>query len=195
MRVLVIGGSGLPGGVLGYDLARRGWGAIALSRTPPIGYDKWVRYGDHHPLDVALERHHVDLIVNAAAMASREECRSRPDLAIVINADLPGIWADIAKKKNIPFVQISTDAVFPGNSQAPFAEVDAVKPPTPYGVSKNIGGNFVRRNNFQALIVRTNFFAWSQSSLKGTLDFFVSSLFAISHCFMSSLENTISEVF
>ena len=67
-------------------------------------------------------------IINAAAYTAVDRAESEPDLAMMINGTVPKVLATVAKDLDIPFVNISTDYVFNGQSFTPYLETDL--PPT-----------------------------------------------------------------
>jgi dTDP-4-dehydrorhamnose reductase len=113
-----------------------------------------------------------DVIINCVALANHEACEEKPEVARLLNVELPALWAAVAGESSARFVHFSTDAVFDGKSSEPYGEGDFASPPSVYGQTKLQGEQAVLAANSQALVFRTNFFGWSQSGEKGILDFF-----------------------
>src|SRR5512138_3967946 len=57
---------------------------------------------------------HPDWLVNCAALANLEACEENPNLARILNTEIPGELAEACIKRGIRFVHISTDSVFDG---------------------------------------------------------------------------------
>jgi len=171
-KVLVLGASGFFGSSAGYALAKQGWHLTGVSRAETSFYSS------HHAIDSLAEvpdilrSHPWDVVLNCVAMANHEQCEARPEDAQEINADLPALWAGIAAEIGATFVHVSTDAVFNGSRDELYAENDATVPHSVYGKTKRRGEEAILSENPHSLVLRTNFFGWSQNSSKGILDFF-----------------------
>lgn len=100
-----------------------------------------------------------EVIINAAAynaVDKIEESESDFELAQKVNADAPGILAEIAEELNIVLVQYSTDYIFAGNKKEGYDESDEAKPISKYGETKLAGEENVRKNCDQYYIIRTS---------------------------------------
>jgi dTDP-4-dehydrorhamnose reductase len=98
-----------------------------------------------------------ELIVNAAAWTDVDGCARDPEKAMEINGLAPGRLAAAAASLHAAFIQISTNEVFDGASDQPYAEDADPKPINPYGASKLAGERAVAAANSEHLVVRT---AW-----------------------------------
>jgi len=116
-----------------------------------------------------------DLVVNCAALASLETCEKQPELAWRLNAELPGELAESTLSLGIPFIHISTDAVFDGKN-GNYSEEETTNPINTYGRSKLAGEKAVHSVNSEALIARVNFYGWSLSGTKSLCEFFYNNL-------------------
>lgn len=96
-------------------------------------------------------------IVNCGAYTQVDKAEDEPELAHLINGQAPGMIARYALESYIPFVHISTDYVFDGNSVVPYKEEDKTNPQSVYGQSKLLGEDHVMARNPKAYILRT---AW-----------------------------------
>lgn len=148
-RVAVTG----AGGLLGRELVRALWGA---------GHE--VLPLTHREIDLldpsSLERitaARPNIVVNAAAWTDVDGCAGDPDLAQRINGDGAGHVAASAAAAGALAVQISTNEVFDGVRDEPYAEEDAPNPINPYGASKLAGEEQVARATDRHLVIRT---AW-----------------------------------
>jgi dTDP-4-dehydrorhamnose reductase len=95
-----------------------------------------------------------DVVVNAAAWTDVDGCARDPRRAMELNGRAPG---RLAGATGALFVQVSTNEVFDGSADAPYAETDAPNPINPYGASKLAGERAVAAAAPRHLIVRT---AW-----------------------------------
>jgi dTDP-4-dehydrorhamnose reductase len=97
------------------------------------------------------------IIVNAAAYTAVDRAESEEALARAINAEVPGLMAEEAKKIGALLVHYSTDYVFNGTKTSPYEETDATDPLGVYGKTKLAGEEAVRQSGAPYLIFRT---AW-----------------------------------
>lgn len=95
------------------------------------------------------------LIVNAAAHTAVDKAESEPDIARLINAQAPALLAQEATKLGAWMVHYSTDYVFDGSGNQPWAEGDATGPLSVYGRTKLEGEQLVATNP-KHLIFRTS---------------------------------------
>lgn len=98
-----------------------------------------------------------DIVVSAAAYTAVDPAEDEPDLAFAINSEGAGHVAAAAAKLGVPVLHLSTDYVFDGESQLPYAETDPTNPRCVYGASKFSGEQAVATANSNHLILRT---AW-----------------------------------
>lgn len=101
-----------------------------------------------------------DVVINAAAYTAVDQAEDEPDRAMRINGDAAGEVAAAAKAAGAAIIQISTDYVFDGRADQPYAEDAPVHPLGAYGRSKRDGELRVRAENPRHLILRT---AWVYS--------------------------------
>ena len=100
-------------------------------------------------------------IVNAAAYTQVDKAEDEPALASKINADAVALIAAEAKKIDAAVLHYSTDYVFPGAGDVPYAEAAATGPINVYGQSKLAGEQALRDSGARHLILRT---AWLYGS-------------------------------
>jgi dTDP-4-dehydrorhamnose reductase len=101
-----------------------------------------------------------DLVINAAAFTAVDQAEEEPALAFRINAEGAGEAAAAARAVGAAFIQLSTDYVFDGETEAPYREDAPTNPLSVYGRSKLAGEEAVRAANPAHLILRT---AWVYS--------------------------------
>ena len=97
-----------------------------------------------------------DVIVNAAAHTAVDKAEGEPALARTLNALAPSVLAVEAEKIGAWLVHFSTDYVFDGSGQQPWAETDAPAPLSVYGQTKLEGEQWVAAACAKHLIFRTS---------------------------------------
>lgn len=116
-----------------------------------------------------------DVIMHGAAIAGHETAGRDPQQAYAVNVTATRILAEEADSLGAKLVFISTDALFSG-SRGNYREEDPPEPFSVYGETKALGEEAVRASTANHLIVRTNFFGWSETGQKSILEFFVNAL-------------------
>ncbi|MCB2213809.1 SDR family oxidoreductase [bacterium] len=181
MRLLVTGASGLLGLNLSMFAARQGHAVTGLVHSRALqGVPFEVQKVDLMQTESALaviEAAEPDAIIHCAAIASINAAETQPELATLLNAEAPGRLAEAAARWNVPFVHISTDAVFDGQ-RGDYVEADPTHPLSVYARTKLAGEEAVRAANPNAVIARTVFYGWSLSGQRSLAEFFVNSLAA-----------------
>jgi dTDP-4-dehydrorhamnose reductase len=104
----------------------------------------------------AIRAHAPDAVINAAAWTAVDRAEAEEDAATVINGDAPGAMARACADLRIPFVHISTDYVFDGAGETPFAPDHPTAPLGAYGRSKLAGEEAVRAAGGTHAILRTS---------------------------------------
>ena len=97
-----------------------------------------------------------DLVVIAAAYTAVDLAESQRDLARTINVEAPAAIAAAAAAIGAAVVNVSTDYVFAGDGEAPYAEDAATNPLNVYGATKLAGEQAVAVANPRALNIRTS---------------------------------------
>lgn len=157
-RILLLGKNGQVGWELQRSLAVLG-DVIALDRAGGRwpGHDAAL-CGDLTDLD-GLRRTVAALqpaaIVNAAAYTAVDKAESEPERAHRTNAQAPGALAEAAAACGAWLVHYSTDYVFDGSGERPWAEGDATGPLNTYGHTKLAGEDAIRASGCRHLILRT----------------------------------------
>jgi dTDP-4-dehydrorhamnose reductase len=116
-----------------------------------------------------------DVVINCAANPSVESCENRELSTYQINVELPEDLAMQAAAYGAKFIQVSSDAVYSGNS-GNYSELSTASPANAYGEMKLEAEFKVLAANPESLILRTNFFGLSAESDRGLADFFISNL-------------------
>jgi dTDP-4-dehydrorhamnose reductase len=178
MKLLITGVSGL----LGINLAQE-----MMNEHEIIGVDRGKLVNapfkvlkkdllDDDAVDFILDSAQPDWLVNCAALADLEACEENPDLAKRLNTDLPRRLARACKTRNIPFVHISTDAVFDGEKGDAYTEDDQPNPLGAYAKTKLDSEWAVLTENPNAIVARVNFYGWSLGGRRSLAEFFHNNL-------------------
>ena len=104
----------------------------------------------------AIRTHAPDVVINAAAYTAVDKAEEEEACATVVNGDAPGAMARECAAMGIPFLHVSTDYVFPGGGEVPWAPTDPVAPLGAYGRSKLAGERAVVAAGGRAAILRTS---------------------------------------
>ena len=110
MRLLVFGKTGQ----VARELARIAPDAVYLGRDEADLMDPVA-------CAAAVAASEADAIVNAAAWTAVDKAEAEEAAATVVNGDAPAAMARAAAAKGIPFLHVSTDYVFDGAGDRPFA--------------------------------------------------------------------------
>jgi dTDP-4-dehydrorhamnose reductase len=178
MKLLITGASGL----LGINLAME-----TMREHEVIGVDRGklksapflvikTNFYNSRAFDPMLDSTQPDWVINCAALANLDECEKHPDQARILNINLPRELAESCALRNIPFIHLSTDAVFAGTKEGTYTEDDEPDPLGVYAQTKLEGERAVQKANPQAIIARVNFFGWSLTNRRSLGEFFVNNL-------------------
>ncbi len=145
MTTLVFG----KNGQVARELARLCPEAIFLGRED-------VDLSDSAAVTDVIARHRPDAVINAAAFTNVDGAESASAEAMAVNARAPGTMARACASLNIPFVHFSTDYVFDGSGNRPWAPGTRTAPLNVYGLSKMAGEEAVRAAGGTHVILRTS---------------------------------------
>ncbi len=104
----------------------------------------------------AIHAHRPTAVINAAAWTAVDRAESEEEAATMVNGAAPTAMAQACANLGIPFVHISTDYVFDGAGDAPFAPDHPTAPLGAYGRSKLLGEDGVRASGGVYVILRTS---------------------------------------
>jgi dTDP-4-dehydrorhamnose reductase len=148
LRVLITGGLGKVG--------------LALVDRRPSNYQLLTpSHGnfDLEALESLDQQLHVikpDALINCASYTAVDKAETEDQLANQVNAHAVGILASYCKEHSIPMIQVSTDYVFDGLKDRPYATTDKPNPLNHYGRSKLSGETIARKNYPDVYIIRTS---------------------------------------
>jgi dTDP-4-dehydrorhamnose reductase len=148
MKLLVFGQTGQ----VARELARRLPAGVTADF---LGRDR-ADLSDPAACAAAVAQTQADVVINAAAWTAVDRAESDEAAATLVNAAAPGAMAVAAAARGLPFVHISTDYVFDGQGDAPFAPGHPTAPLGAYGRSKLAGEQAVRAAGGAHLILRTS---------------------------------------
>ncbi len=150
--VAILGGrNGLLGKALTHAFGESGFQALPLSRD------------DFDPLDAKalkafLQKETPAVLINAVAYTQVDKAEDEPQAAMALNRDLPALLGRACRERGVALVHFSTDFVFDGRQDRPYAPEDPVAPLSVYGASKLAGEDALRAQGLEnTLILRT---AW-----------------------------------
>lgn len=141
MTIFVTGASGLVGSAFARAATRRGHrvvGTVGSHRAPVEGVTEQLAVDLTHPSAItsAVLDAFPEAIVNCAALSVPEQCDANPALAQALNVALPGTLARLAHHVSARFVHLSSEQVFDGARDTPYAASDRVAPINLYGRQK-----------------------------------------------------------
>lgn len=178
MRILITGASGLLGLNVALEAAREHTVVGVVNQHPLYGTPFQVIQRDlslEHAIPSLLDHVRPDGVIHCAAQANVDQCELAPQMAMYLNAIVPGILAQETARRGLSMVHISTDAVFDGQ-KGDYCEEDAPNPLSAYARFKLEGEQRVLSANPGAAIARVNLFGWSLSGKRSLAEFFYSNL-------------------
>ena len=153
-KILVTGGTGQ----VGLELQRLTWPEGVTLLAP--GRDE-LDLASRETIAAWFAGKDISCIINSAAYTAVDLAEDNVAEAFAANALGPALLADVARERDIPLLQVSTDYVFNGSLDRAYREDDPVAPLGVYGASKLAGELAVRTGAPRHVILRT---AWVISS-------------------------------
>lgn len=148
VRVLVFGQTGQ----VARELARRLPAGVTAQFLPRALAD----LSDPAACAAAVAASDADAVINAAAWTAVDRAETEEAAASVVNGDAPTAMARACAARGLPFLHLSTDYVFDGAGDRPFAPDHPTAPLGAYGRSKLAGEVGVQQAGGQWLILRTS---------------------------------------
>ena len=155
-RALIVGASGQVGrqflqamgerAVPTSREAREGWLRLDLAELSEVGQ-----------VAAVLDAVEFEAVYCVGGMTHVDGCEAEPDLAWRTNGVGPGVLAEYAERRGVPYVFFSTEYVFDGaaDDPGPYAEEARTNPLSVYGKSKLDGERRVLAAHSAALVLRT----------------------------------------
>ena len=147
-RILLFGANGQVGHELQRTLEPLG-SVVALVRAD-------ADFSKPESLREVIRNNEPRMLVNAAAYTAVDKAESEPELALAVNAISPAVLTEEAEALGACFVHYSTDFVFDGSQNHPYAENSEANPLSEYGRSKLAGHLAVVGSCSRYLIIRTS---------------------------------------
>lgn len=147
-RIVLIGANGQ----LGTALSSLDWSGdelICLTRSE-------LDLSDIPSIGSVLSAFQPDFIVNAAAFTAVDRAESEREISIQINTTAVAEIAKQARRLGSWLIHFSTDYVFEGGGDRPWAEVDPTNPVNSYGADKLSGEEAVANAGGRWLVLRTS---------------------------------------
>ncbi|MFE3838686.1 dTDP-4-dehydrorhamnose reductase [Pseudogemmobacter sonorensis] len=145
MKLLVFGRTGQ----VATELARLSPGAVFLGRDE-------ADLADPASCAARILAHRPQAVINAAAWTAVDLAETEEAAAVLVNGAAPAAMARACAELSVPFVHISSDYVFDGTGEAPFAPDHPAAPLGAYGRSKLVGEEGVRASGAVHVILRTS---------------------------------------
>ncbi|MFC9431760.1 dTDP-4-dehydrorhamnose reductase [Streptomyces sp. NPDC056987] len=124
------------GGMLGRDLLAR----LAAAGRPAAGLDRAaLDITDPDAVRAAFAEHAPAVVVNCAAWTAVDDAESKEDDALAVNGTGPRVLAEACRESGAILLQVSTDYVFAGDGETPYAEDAPTAPRSAYGRTKLAG--------------------------------------------------------
>lgn len=148
---VVLGGrTGLVGQSLAQALLDSRWEVHPLGRAD-------LDCTSESQVSAMLERLGPAVLFNTVAYTAVDKAEDEPEAAKALNARLPGMLARVCKRLGVKLVHYSTDFVFDGKADSPYAETAATNPASVYGSSKLAGERAIAESGLDDfLIIRTS---------------------------------------
>jgi len=147
MNILVIGSKGMLGQDIVDELSKKnmhvtGWGSEDVDITKEEDITK-------------IEQQNPDILINCAAYTKVDLAEKEREKCRAVNVTGVKNITAVCKKKEIVFIQISTDYVFDGNQES-YDENDQKNPINYYGKTKSDGEDIIIKNLNKYYIIRTS---------------------------------------
>jgi dTDP-4-dehydrorhamnose reductase len=149
MRFAVIGNRGMLGSEMMLFLSEQGHKVLGFNREN-LNLNDSVE-------SIARRLEGFEAVINAVAYTAVDKAESETELASKVNGDYAGKLAEASKITGTKFLHVSTDYVFDGNSETPYATDATPNPQGAYGRSKLLGESLIEQSGSNYTIFRT---AW-----------------------------------
>ncbi len=97
-----------------------------------------------------------DVVINCVAYTKVDQAETEREAALLLNAELPGVLAQLCKRCDATLIHFSTEYVFDGENSEGYVEESIYSPVNFYGESKMIGEKAIIDEGGKFYIVRTS---------------------------------------
>lgn len=147
MDAFVLGAGGQLGMEMARELENRGYEVLTLTRRD-------LNITVQAEFEALMERSRPRWTINCAAYNKVDLAESEPEQAMAVNGFAVRGLAQVCRRFGSTLLHYSTDHVFDGVNEQPYAEEDPPAPPSAYGISKLAGEHFARAYCDCAYVVR-----------------------------------------
>ena len=167
---VVTGAAGRLGAAAANELSRAGHHVSALSRSD-------LDLTDDGAVSQTIGQLRPDVIINCSAYNAVDAAETELEQAFAVNARGPAALAAAANRVGAVLVHYSTDFVFDGRADNPYAESSPTNPLSVYGASK-LAGEFETRRTDRHYILRVEslFGGHEVAGQRTTVDFIADAL-------------------
>ena len=148
-KIMIIGAGGQVGSEFVRLLKKTSYHFFAYTR-------KELDITDHERVSSIVKQVMPDVIMNCAAYTDVHEAEREPALAFEVNASAVKRLAQVARQVGASLVNFSTNYVFDGEADVPYAEDAEPNPVNSYGRSKLAGEQVIRQALDKHYIIRTS---------------------------------------
>ncbi len=177
-KILIIGGSGLLALNWAYEIYNEHFVVLGLHERKISFQNIHTCFAD---ISTTFSAMHLlnnvkpSLVINTVGFTDVDRCEVEPKLAMLINAELAENVAVACANQRIKMIHISTDHFF-DNHDILADETTPMKICNTYARTKAEGEQRVLNSNPDALIIRTNFYAWGTSYRQSFSDYVIQTL-------------------
>ncbi len=170
--MLIFGASGLLGSrVFGsFSSSSETYGTFFKSKITPTAKMIALDAADEMKVRQLVESLKPSRIINCLGLTNVEECEKRPEAGWKLNTEIPIFLSRLSRDVSSEFVHVSTDHFF-SELNYPRTESTIMTAINQYGFTKLAAENTILQENPTALILRTNFFGYSNKVDKSILNF------------------------
>jgi len=158
-KLLIIGGSGLVGSTL-LQYIPSNYNTHFTYNTNKITFDNisstQISLLDNQKMIIELiKKIQPDIVVNTAAESSVDLCETNHTIADKLHVDITQDISQVCKDINAKLVYISTDAVFQGELNKKYTEIDSTNPANYYGLTKLRAEQIILNSSKNNVVLRT----------------------------------------
>jgi len=158
-RILVTGANGQLGNEI-RTIAKSSSDSYIFTDISEDGETAYLDICDLDAVRKMIADNGVNIIINCAAYTNVDKAEEEREKAKIINSTAPANLAKAIKDVDGLLVHISTDYVFGGESDTPYAEEQPTAPTSVYGSTKLSGEEAIIATDCRHIIIRT---AWLYS--------------------------------